>query len=163
MRRHNPFSCFLRAPQVTPFGFHTISFRQVGGSVQVCPAHVVPVPLGAHPPLGQPRIRRLPAGRAVGAADGSVLVHQAAQGPARARVLGCWPGDSGETSVLMATRHSWGQLQPGLWGHLSDLPRTPRLQQEAPVPCSPEEPPHLQTFSPCLHVAEEVIRPWYSF
>lgn len=67
----------------------------------MCPAHVVPVPLGADPPLGQPRIRRLPAGRAVGAADRSVLVHEAAQGPARARVLGCWPGDNRKTSVLM--------------------------------------------------------------
>lgn len=72
----------------------------------MCPAHVVPVPLGADPPLGQPRIRRLPAGRAVGAADRSVLVHKAAQGPPWARVLGCWPGDSGETSVLMDMGHT---------------------------------------------------------
>lgn len=73
MRRHNPFSQFLEA--LRSHHFLTISFREVGRSVQVCPAHVVPVPLGADPPLGQPRIRRLPAGCAVGAADGSVLVH----------------------------------------------------------------------------------------
>lgn len=72
----------------------------------MCPAHVVPVPLGADPPLGQPGIRRLPAGCAVGAADGCVLIHQAAQGPAWARVLGCWPGDSRETSVLMDMGHT---------------------------------------------------------
>lgn len=98
-REDTTHSPFLRAPRVTPFGFHTVSLRQVGGGVQVCPAHVVPVPLRAHPPLRQPRIRRLPAGRAVGAADGRVLIHQAAQRPARARVLRRWPGDSGTTSV----------------------------------------------------------------
>lgn len=69
----------------------TISLRQVRGRVQVGSAHVVAVSLGADPSLWDPLLtvdgRRYCGGRGPVGADGRVLVHDAAERPAGARVL----------------------------------------------------------------------------
>lgn len=69
----------------------TIALGQVWRCVQVGSAHVIAVPLGAHPALLGSLFAAagwgLCGGRRPICGDGCVLVHNAAEGPSRARVL----------------------------------------------------------------------------
>lgn len=78
----------------------TVSLRQVWGCVEVCPAHVVPVSLGADASLLDPRVTATAGqhtdGRPVGRHDRRVLIHHAAEGPpGGAGVLRRRPGKEG--------------------------------------------------------------------
>lgn len=69
----------------------TVALGQVGRRVQVRAAHVVAVPLRADAALLHPQVSALHPRRSVGCHDGRVLVHQAAERPPGAGILGRRP------------------------------------------------------------------------
>lgn len=94
----------------------TVSLRQVWGCVEVCPAHVVPVSLGADASLLGPLV----AGRdtrnggrgPVGAQDGRVLIHDAAERPAGAGVLRRRPGRDRKQEEIPVRQGGWVIIYP---------------------------------------------------
>lgn len=94
----------------------TVSLWQVRRGVEVGPAHVVPVSLGADASLLGPLV----AGRdtrnggrgPVGAQDGRVLIHDAAERPAGAGVLRRRPGRDRKQEEIPVRQGGWVIIYP---------------------------------------------------